>query len=73
MPLFNNLQKKRKAAGYNQADLGSLVGVSRQTISLIERGDYNPSIVVCLRLAQVLHCSVEDIFYYQEDTNDDGK
>ena len=70
MPLLNNLQKKRKDAGYNQADLGALVGVSRQTISLIERGDYNPSIVVCLRLAQVLHCSVEDIFHYKEETND---
>lgn len=61
----------RNQAGYNQQDLGALVGVSRQTISLIERGDYNPSISVCLRLAKVLGVGVEDIFTYEED--EDGK
>ncbi|EGS29992.1 MAG: helix-turn-helix transcriptional regulator [Peptoniphilus sp. oral taxon 375] len=72
MPLYNCLQEKRKEHKYNQADLGALVGVSRQTISLIERGDYHPSIVVCLRLAQVLDCRVEDLFTYKEDENHDS-
>ena len=39
-----------------------MVGVSRQTISLIERGDYNPSVTLALRIAAVFRVQVEDIF-----------
>lgn len=67
MKLFNNLSELRKEKGINQTDLGSMVGVSRQTISLIERGDYNPSITVALSLAKVFDVSVEDIFTLEED------
>lgn len=67
MKLFNNLSELRKEKGINQTDLGSMVGVSRQTISLIERGDYNPSITVALSLAKVFDLSVEDIFTLEED------
>ena len=44
-----------------------MVGASRQTISLIERGDYNPSITLALRIAQVFHLPVEDVFYLTEE------
>lgn len=67
MPLENKLKDFRKEKGLNQEDLGVLVGVSRQTISLIERGDYNPSIIVCLKLAKVLGRKVEEIFTYVEE------
>lgn len=67
MPLKNKLKNFRNQKGLNQQELGALVGVSRQTISLIERGDYNPSITVCLKLAKVLERSVEEIFTYVED------
>lgn len=67
MKLVNNLSKLRKEKGINQTDLGRMVGVSRQTISLIERGDYNPSIMVALSLAKVFAVSVEDIFTLEED------
>lgn len=70
MPLENRLKEFRNEKGLNQSDLGSLVGVSRQTISLIERGDYNPSITVCLKLAKVLDRSVEEIFTYKEDEDE---
>ncbi len=66
MELINNLADFRKKAGYNQADLGKLVGVSRQTISLIERGDYNPSVTVALTLAKVLDVDINDIFRLEE-------
>lgn len=66
MPLKNKLKNFRNEKGLNQQELGALVGVSRQTISLIERGDYNPSITVCLKLAKVLERSVEEIFTYVE-------
>lgn len=67
MPLLNNLKEYRAKKGLNQHDLGVLVGVSRQTISLIERGDYNPSITVCLKLSKVLGVGVEEIFIYKEE------
>ena len=44
-----------------------LAGVSRQTISLIERGDYSPSVTLALKLAKICHVKVEDIFEYEED------
>ena len=67
MKLVNNLSDLRKEKGINQTDLGKLVGVSRQTISLIERGDYNPSVMVALSLARVFDVSLEEIFTLEED------
>ena len=67
MKLVNNLSELRKEKGINQTDLGRMVGVSRQTISLIERGDYNPSVMVALSLSKVFDVSVEDIFTLEED------
>ena len=63
MPLYNRLKEHRARLGVNQQQLGSLAGVSRQTISQIERGDYAPS----LKLAKICGVRVEDIFTYQED------
>lgn len=63
MPLGNRLKELRAAKGLNQQDLGTLVGASRQTISLIERGDYNPSITLALRIAKVFEKPVDDVFY----------
>ena len=53
--------------GINQQQMGTLVGTSRQTISLIERGDYSPSVTIALRLAKVCNTTVENIFEYEED------
>ncbi|WP_311516530.1 helix-turn-helix transcriptional regulator [uncultured Anaerococcus sp.] len=47
--------------------MGKRIGVSRQTISLIERGDYNPSVMVALSLAKVFSVNVEDIFSLEDD------
>lgn len=67
VPLLNKVKDYRNGLGINQQELGALVGVSRQTISLIERGDYQPSIVIGLKLAKVFGVSVEEIFQYEED------
>lgn len=67
MFLINNLAEIRKEKGYNQSELGEMVGVSRQTISLIERGDYNPSVMVSLKLARVFGVMVEDIFILEKE------
>ncbi len=70
MPLFNNLKEHRARLGINQQQLGALAGVSRQTISQIERGDYSPSVTLALKLAKICNVSVEDIFNYEEDNNE---
>lgn len=67
MPLYNKLKEYRARLGVNQQEMGRLVGVSRQTISQIERGDYSPSVTLALKLAKICRVSVEDIFSYEED------
>ena len=67
MPLYNRLKEHRARLGVNQAELGNLAGVSRQTISLIKRGDYSPSVTLALKLARILSVTVEDIFAYEEE------
>ncbi len=72
MPLYNRLREYRARLGVNQQEMGKLVGVSRQTISLIERGDYSPSVTLALKIASVCQTSVEKIFWYEEG-EDDGE
>ena len=67
MPLYNRLKEYRAKIKVNQTEMGNLVGVSRQTISQIERGDYSPSVTLALKIAKVLNVSVEEIFSYDED------
>lgn len=67
MPLQNRLKEHRARLGVNQQQMGQLVGVSRQTISQIERGDYSPSVTLALKLAKICGVTVEDIFVYEEE------
>lgn len=66
MPLYNRLKEFRARKQLNQQQLGSLAGVSRQTISLIERGDYSPSVTLALKIARIFDVNVEEIFWYEE-------
>ena len=67
MILRNRLKERRAALGVNQQEMGKLCGVSRQTISLIERGDYSPSVTRALTIFGV---TVEEVFYLQEEEKD---
>ena len=67
MALENRLKEHRARLGINQHEMGKLAGVSRQTISLIERGDYSPSVTLALKLAHICQVTVEDIFSYSEE------
>lgn len=70
MILRNRLKERRAALGVNQQEMGKLCGVSRQTISLIERGDYSPSVTLALTIAKVCGVTVEEVFYLQEEEKD---
>ena len=67
MPLYNRLKEHRARLGINQQELGKLIGASRQTVSLIERGDYSPSVTLAMKIAKVCVVTVEEIFRYEEE------
>lgn len=70
VPLYNHLKDHRARLNVNQQTMGQMVGVSRQTISQIERGDYSPSVTLALKIAKVCNVKVEDIFEYWEEENE---
>lgn len=62
MSLLNTVREHRNATGLTQEDLAKAVGVSRQTVIAIEKGEYTPSTTLALRLSQVFGTTVESIF-----------
>ncbi len=64
----NNLKVHRAIHNFTQDDLAKKVGVSRQTINAIEKGKYNPSLFVALKIARSVNASVEKIFELEENT-----
>ena len=68
---MKNLRLKSARAGkdLSQHELADLVGVSRQTINAIEKGDYNPTIRLCLAICHVLGKTLDELFWEEvEDT-----
>lgn len=64
LQLKNRLKDIRKELGLSQTDLANMVGVSRNTISSIETGQFNPTAKSALILAIALEKKFEDIFYF---------
>ena len=62
--LKNNLKQLRAAKGLSQSDLAEMVGVSRNTISSIETGQFSPTAKLALILCIALDKKFEDIFYF---------
>ena len=60
------LKSARAAKDMSQADLAQAVGVSRQTINSIEKGDYNPTIKLCLAICKTLNKTLDEIFWEDE-------
>ena len=63
----NRLEELRKELGINQEELANILEVSRQTISSLEKGRYNPSILLAYRIARYFGLQIEDIFIFEED------
>lgn len=61
----NNLEKIRKERGLTQNDLVSALKVSRQTVSSIENGRYNPSLELAFDIANYFDMTIEEIFIYE--------
>jgi DNA-binding XRE family transcriptional regulator len=71
--ILNNLEANRTRLGLSRQELADRVGVHYQTMGYLERGEYSPSLVLALRLAQVLGVSIEQLFTLKEETNDATK
>lgn len=67
MPTENRLEEIRKQRGIKQEELAAALEVSRQTISSLEKGRYNPSILLAFRIARYFDMRIEDIFIYGEE------
>jgi len=68
--LKNRLEELRKKAGITQEDLADRLEVSRQTIGSLESGRYNPSIQLAFKLANFFGITIEYLFLYEENTNE---
>ena len=57
------LKSARAAKDLSQEELAKAVGVSRQTISAIEKGDYNPTIRLCVKICRILDRTLDELFW----------
>lgn len=65
-PMRNNIVEMRKAQNLTQEELGKLLEVSRQTINSLEKGRYNPSIILAFKISKIFDRSIEEVFIYEE-------
>ena len=63
----NRIEEIRNARGIRQEDFAKLMGVSRQTISSLENGRYNPSILLAHKIAKFFGMTIEEVFIFEEE------
>lgn len=66
----NHLERLRKERGIKQEELAEVLEVSRQTISSLEKGRYNPSIQLAFKIARYFDLTIEEIFIYEEESDE---
>ena len=62
----NRIEEIRKEKGIRQEDFAKEMGVSRQTISSLENGRYNPSIMLAYKIAKYFNMTIEEVFIFEE-------
>ena len=60
----------RKALNLQQSELAEMVGVRRETIGKLENGKYNPSLKLAMDIAKVFGVTVEEVFFFSDDENE---
>jgi putative transcriptional regulator len=63
----NNLKAARLQINLTQEQLAEIVGVTRQTISLIVRGNYNPTLKLCLEICYAVHKTLDELFWIERE------
>lgn len=57
------MRKARLEKNMSQGDLAKVVGVARQTINMVESGEYNPTLSLCIKICVTLGCTLNDLFW----------
>ena len=65
--LKNRIEEIRKERGIRQEEFAKSMGVSRQTISSLENGRYNPSIMLAYKIAKYFEMTIEEVFIFEEE------
>ena len=65
--MHNRIEAIRKERGIRQEDFARAMGVSRQTISSLETGRYNPSILLAYKIAKYFDMTIEEVFLFEEE------
>lgn len=63
----NRIEEIRKEKGIRQEEFAKSMGVSRQTISSLENGRYNPSIILAYKIAKYFGMTIEEVFVFEEE------
>lgn len=64
---MNHVKITRVEAGLTQQQLAEKIGVTRQTISLIEKGKYNPTLKLCLAICYTVNKTLDDVFWIEKE------
>lgn len=67
----NQVRQYRLSAELTQQQLADEIGATRQTLSLIEKGEYNPSLRLCLAICWALNMTLDELFWTEEDDFDE--
>lgn len=67
----NQVRQYRLSAELTQQQLADEIGATRQTLSLIEKGEYNPSLRLCLAICWALNKTLDELFWTEEDDFDE--
>ncbi len=63
------MKLKRMEKDMSQSELAERVGVTRQTIGMVEAGDYNPTLKLCVDICRELGCTLNDLFWEEDNTH----
>jgi DNA-binding XRE family transcriptional regulator len=66
-PVVNRIEQARDTRGLSRGELADLVGVHYQTMGYLERGEYNPSLELALKIARALEVPLEEIFWLENE------
>ena len=69
MGRHERMRQARQDAGLSQEELARRIGASRQTVNMIERGDYNPSLHLCISICQTLGKTLDELFWPEHETS----
>ena len=64
--ISQKMRVKPQAWVFSQADLAKAIGVARQTVNMVENGEYNPTLSLCLKICRALGCTLDDLFWEEK-------